>query len=382
VTRTLRRRSARPGGAVPLARRLLVHDRSRFAITIGGVGFAVALILFLGAVYEGVKQESNAWVATRPVTAWVALDNTTNLIRSSSLLAGWRRDSIAGLAGVARVSPLLRIITTARTPTGPATLFLLGYEPGDEAPAPALVTGRQLEAGREIVLDRAFARQHRLAPGDVMRVQGLLFRVVGICDGTNAVITQFAFVSLGDAQGLLGLGNVVSFFLVTSRPGLPADTLVARVRGAGRRLNVFTQAEFARNNLDELRNGLLPVLATVDAFGAVVGVSILALLLYGTVVERREDFALLKALGAGRVALRRLVLRQAAFAVGAGFAAGLAMHVVFAPLVVRLVPQLPLALSPAVVLSTLGLALAMGLAGAWFPISRLDRVYPAEVFRA
>ncbi len=372
----------RRGGAVPLARRLLAYDRSRLAITVGGVGFAGALILFLGAVYEGVKRESNAWVATRPVTAWVALDNTTNLIRSSSLLAGWRRDTIAALPGVTRVSPVLRIITTARTPTGAATLFLLGYEPADPTAAPVLVAGRQIADYREIVLDRAFARQHRLAPGDVMRVQGLLFRVVGISSGTNAVITQFAFVSLGDAQALLGLGDVVSFFLVSASGGAPADTLVARIRHTGRRLNVFTQAAFTRNNLDELRTGLLPVLATVDVFGATVGVAVLALLLYGTVIERREDFALLKALGARRAALRRLVLRQAAFAVGAGFVAGLATYLALRPVLARLVPQLPLALSPAAVLSALGLALAMGLAAAWFPASRLDRVFPAEVFRA
>jgi putative ABC transport system permease protein len=232
------------------------------------------------------------------------------------------------------------------------------------------------------VLDRAFARRYRLAPGDWLRLQGVPFRVTGISRGTNAVITQLAFVSLGDARGLLGLGDVVSFLLVTGRPGVAPESLVAAVRRTGRRLNAFTQPEFARNNLDELRNGLLPVLATVDAFGAAVGAAVLGLLLYGTVVERREDFALLKALGAGRGALRRLVLRQAAFAVGAGFAAGLGAHLALAPLLGALLPQVPLALDPAAAALALALALAMGLAGAWLPIARLERVYPAEVFRA
>ena len=370
------------GGAVPLARRLVAHDRSRFAITIAGVSVAVALVLFLGAVYAGVREESNAWVDTRPVAVWVALDNTTNLIRSSSLLAGWREDSVAALPGVARASPLLRIITTARTPAGPATVFVLGYQPGDRAAEPALVAGRQLAARREIVLDRAFARRYHLAPGDWLRLQGVLFRVTGISRGTNAIITQLAFVPLADARGLLGLGDVVSFLLVAGRPGVAADSLAAEIRRSGRRLNAFTQPQFARNNLDEMRNGLLPVLATVDGFGAAVGAAVLGLLLYGTVIERREDFALLKALGAGRALLRRLVLRQAAFAVGAGFAAGLATHLALAPVLGVLLPQVPLALDPAVAGLALALATGMGLAGAWLPIARLDRVYPAEVFRA
>lgn len=370
------------GGAVPLARRLVWHDRTRFLITVGGVGFAVVLILFLGAVYQGVRIESNGYVAGRPVSVWVAQDNTTNIIRSSSFLRGWRRDSLARLEGVAHVTPILRLITTAEMPAGHATLFVIGVAPGDTAAAPALVAGRQVRDSGEVVLDQAFARKFHLTPGDTLRLQERPYCVTGLSTGTNAVITQFAFIPLRDAHDMLGFQDVASFFLVTGRPGVSPDTLVARIRGAMRRVNVFTQAQFVDNNLAEMQSGLLPVLATVAIFGGLIGVAVLALLLYGAVIERREDYALLKALGAGRRAVRNLVLRQAIVAVTGGFAIGLAAYAALMPLVLRLVPQLALSLSPAAVALTFGAALLMGLGGALLPIARLHRVYPAEVFRA
>jgi len=160
------------------------------------------------------------------------------------------------------------------------------------------------------------------------------------------------------------------------------ETLANSIRAATRRVNVFTERQFVENNLDEMRSGLLPVLATVATFGGLIGVAVLALLLYGAVIERREDYALLKALGAGRLALRYLVLRQAIVAVTGGFIIGLLAYAALIPVVVRVVPQLAVSLSPLAVAGTFGISLVMGMCGAWLPVARLHRIYPAEVFRA
>lgn len=342
----------------------------------------VLLLLFLGAMYQGLRSESNGYVRERPVSAWVAQDNTNNFLRSSSYLRTWHRDSIAALPGVARVTPMLRLVTTAETPMGAGTLFLIGYPPGAAAAEPHLVAGRQVADSGEIVLDRAFARKYRLVIGDTLRIQRHEYRVTGLSSGTNAVMVQFAFISLADAVALVGFRSIVSFLLVEGIPGVPADSLVARVRRLGGRVNAFTQDQFVANNQAELQAGLLPVVAAVDVFTALVGAMVLALLLYSAVSERREDYAVLKALGARNSTLRSSVLKQALLATAMGSAAGLCTYLALAPLAPRFVPQIALALSPMVVGQALGFALAMALVGAILPIVRLERVYPAEVFRA
>jgi len=368
--------------SVPLALRLLARDRIRFAVTVTGICFVVILMLFLSGVYEGVRTESNGYVAGRPADVWIAQNNTTNLIRSSSFLQSSRADAFQAVPGVASIAPLLRLITTLSIRGRGVTAFVFGVVPGAAATYPKVVNGTGKLGKGEIVIDRALARRVGIGIGDTIRVQSRPYRVTGISTGTNAIISQFTFIRLEDAQELLGFPGVVSFFLIQAAPGVSRELLADRLRSRAPLLNVFSSDAFIANNLDEMRTGLLPILSTVAVFGGVVGVVVLTLLLYGTMLERREDYALLKAIGAGRGVLRVLVLRQSLVSVCCGFAFGLLGYFIAQPIVGGLVPVLALSLSPASAAVIGGAALAMGGVGAWLPLKKLERIYPAEVFRA
>ena len=369
---------------IPLGWRLIARDWARFLITVAGAGVALALILFLVGVYEGVKSESNGYVQSRPVSAWVAQRGTNNLVRGTSFLGGGVTKKLQDIGAVGGVAPLLRLITTLQVNGRPYTGFVCGIEPGLPATMPVVVEGNAAISPGEMLVDRAFARRTRLSVGDSVSVQDKTFRVAGFTSGTNAVITQFMFVSLADAQKLLpaGLQQIVSYVLVTAKPGVTPQAVVTDIRGKAPELEVFTAAQFAQNNLDELRNGLLPILATISIFGGVVGAAVLTLLLYSLILERRDDYALLKALGVGRGYLRRLVLQQCLLAVGWGLLFGVVICVAAQPLIGSLVPVLVLSISWRAAALIGFAALIMGALGAWLPLVRLERIYPAEVFRA
>lgn len=376
---------ARVRRRVPLGWRLLSANRVRLVLTAAGVGLAVALVLFLTGVYGGVETESNAYVASRPVDVWVAQNNTTNLVRSTSFLSAlWidivREDS----PSTASVAPLLRLITTMTVRGRTFTPLICGIDPEAGATRPALVGGSGRLRRGEIVVDRALARRADLSLGDVVLVQGREHRVSGISAGTNIIVSQLAFLGLEDAKELLPpqFRGAVSFLLVRGKPGVGRRALKDEIRGVVPELNVFTAEEFTRQNLDELRAGLLPILATVALFGTAVAAALVALLLYGTVLEQRETFALLKAVGSPGGFVRRLVLRQGLAAASCGFALGTVVYVASGPLLKALVPVLALSLPwPALVLSAAA-SLAAGAAGAWLPLASLERIYPGEVFRA
>jgi putative ABC transport system permease protein len=371
-----------PGRGVPLARRLIAHDRTRFVITIAGIGFAVALLLFLVALYDGVRTEANGYVASRPVDAWVAQDSTTNFIKSTSLLPAGEGEVLAGVSGVAEVTPLLRVITTADFGGRRITIILLGIDPRSTAGRPDGVEGRVTPANGEIVFDLALARQFGVGVGDTLQVQGHPFRVIGLSRGTNSVLTQFAVVTFEDAQLLLGVPDLTSFFLVRAAPGVNAAALVARLAGQVPHTAVFTQEAFAANNMRELRGGLLPILATVAVLGGVVALAVLTLLLYGAVLEQRETYAVMKAIGAPGRALVGVVAAQSLAAAGGGFAFGVVAYAAGAPLVMRVVPSIALSLPPLALAAVGGAAVVMGLVGAFLPLRRVQRIHPAELFRA
>lgn len=370
------------GRGLPLARRLVVFERARFVITIAGIGFAVALMLFLVALYDGVRTEANGYVSSRPVDAWVAQDSTTNFIKSTSLLQAGEGEVLAGVAGVAEVTPLLRVITTAEFNGRRITVILLGIDPRSTAGRPEGVDGDVSPDNGEIVFDLALARQFGVRVGDALHVQGHPFRVIGLSRGTNSVLTQFAVVTFEDAQLLLGVPDLTSFFLVRGAGGVTPEALVERLRGQVPRTAVFTQADFAANNMRELRGGLLPILATVAVLGAVVALAVLTLLLYGAVLEQRETYAVLKAIGAPDRMLARVVAAQSLAAAGGGFCFGALAYAAGAPVVVRVVPSIALSLPPLALLAVAAASAAMGLLGAFVPLRRVQRIHPAELFRA
>jgi len=371
-------------GRVPLGWRLVSHDWVRFAVTVSGTGAALALMLFLASAYDGVKVESNGYVAGRPAGAWVAQGNASNLVRATSFMNPAWPDILRDSPAVGSVAPMLRLVLPVTIHGKSHTAFVWGIDPSLPATRPTVVLGdANLDPG-EIILDRALARKADVTIGGTVGVQDRTFRVAGLSVGTNAVMTQFTFVRLEEANELLPitLRNVLSFLLITPKPGVSVDALVGDLRGRQDELNVLTSPEFVENNLDELRSGLLPILGTIGIFGAAVGSLVLTLLVYSSVLERREDYTLLKAIGAGPGYVRRLVLGQCLLAVAWGYGFGFAICVAIRPVLAWAVPVFVMSLSwPAS--AVIGLAaIAMGLTSAWLPLHQIERIYPAEVFRA
>lgn len=353
-------------------------------VTIGGVGATVCLLLFLVGVHEGVKDGVTRYVHTTDADLWVCQKNANNLLKSSSYLPAGIVGDVARIDGVAVASPLSRLFTkaTVRGRTT-STLFLFGFDPSTKLGAPRTLTAGTTELGpHEIVLDRAFAAKYRLPLGATLDLQGIRFRVAGLSEGTNTLLSQYAFVRGDDAETLLGMHGIISYCLVKLARGAGAGAVARRIRDRLPNVAVFPRDELEQNNLDEMETGVLPVFSTIGVFGALVGSLIVALMLYGSVLERREDYAMLKAIGASHRYLVGLVLRQALLASTLGFVCGTLLTAAATPLLQRLVPELSLRYTWQASLAVLVGAVVVGALAAVIPLHVLRRVYPAEVFRA
>jgi putative ABC transport system permease protein len=340
-------------------------------------------MLFLFGIYEGVKQGVTSYVRNSPADIWVCQKNSTNLLRSSSFIPSAFEFELSAVKGVDGSTGILRVLATANISGKSVTLFVFGFDPMSRLGAPSLLLKGNSSIGPGgIILDRAFAAKHHLTTGDSLQIQDLTFRVSGISEGSNAIVAQFAFTTLKDAQRLLGFPDIVSFFLLKAGEQQNVLTLVVSLRERFNLLSFFSKEEFIKNNLQEMETGVLPVLWTIALFGAMVGVSIITLLLYGSVLERREDYALLKAVGAGQRYLVVLVLQQSLLGTLAAFVFGLLMNIVCAPLLIKVIPEIFLHFTARATVAVFAASLFIGALGSWGAIHKLARIYPAEVFRA
>jgi putative ABC transport system permease protein len=368
---------------IPVARRLLLRNRGGLIVTVSGIAATVALVLFLFAVHDGAKEGATRYVRSAAVDIWVSQKNADNILKSSSFLDASLAGEIARIEGVKVASPLARLITKADIDgRRSSTIFVLAFDPETKVGAPTTVLEgtADLKPG-EIVLDRAFIDTYDLAIGRTLDLQGKRFRIAGISEGTNALVAQFGFARLDDAEALLGLDGIASFIVL--RLNNPADQVIVarRIRAQFPDLAIHEAADFVRFHEDEVEAGILPVFFTAAAFGAVVCAFIVALMLYNSVLERREDYATLKALGASQRYLMKIVVAQALLVTAAGCFFGGVLVVALTPILREAVPALAILYTPWLLL-IIPCVLLIGAFAAAAPVRMLRRIYPAEVFRA
>jgi ABC-type antimicrobial peptide transport system permease subunit len=130
-----------------------------------------------------------------------------------------------------------------------------------------------------------------------------------------------------------------------------------------------------------MESGFLPLLFIVAFIGAVVLMAILSLILSVNVLEQRNDFAVMKALGSPRGFIRHIVVKQALILAGTGSVLALCIFFPLVKLIEKLSPEVSTVTSIEQVLVVLGAVLLIGLISTIVPNRRLRHIYPLEVFR-
>src|ERR1700735_1273609 len=260
---------------------------------------------------------------------------------------------LEGTAGVRSIEPA--IYDTVLLSSGPHArgIVLKGVDPELERRASEAL--RNIVAGSSdfaddsdgipaLLVGRILAEDMKISAGDYVTLtspQGNLtpfgmlprsrrFRIMGVFDsGFNDYDANWGFVTLGSAQGLAGIGDVVSLLEVRVAhldDAAPiADTLLHR---AGNGFTTTTwmdenRALFHALSLEKLVTALFIGLITF-----VAGLNILVVLTM-TVTDRARDIAVLMAMGARSGQVRKIFILQGIAVSVAGTALGLILGYTF-----------------------------------------------------
>jgi lipoprotein-releasing system permease protein len=260
---------------------------------------------------------------------------------------------------------------------------------------PALLVGRiladelKISAGDYITLT---SPQGNLTPFGMLP-RSRRFRVAGVFDsGFYDYDANWAFVTLGSAQGLAGVGDVVSLLEVRvakmDDASAVAKDLVRRA-GAG-----FTATTWMDENRALFRALSLEKLVTALFIGLitfVAGLNILVVLTM-TVTERARDIAVLMALGSRRRQIRRIFVLQGLVVSIAGTVVGLAAGYGFAWIADRwrliplnpevyAIPYVPFHANGFDAVWIAAAALAISIAATIVPARSAARILPVEILR-
>ena len=360
-----------------LARSSVVRDRSRTALTLGGLTVGLAMIVALGGVGQHARTAAAAWIVDV-----IPGELVMTSIRPIGTEEGVAAALAAAVPGVARVSPIgtfdialkgVRTDAAAVVGADMAADGRLTFTSGDRAAALAA-----LDAGGAAILPAGLAARLGLSVGQTIALptadgRVLELRIAGIVErslpgsGGEAVL-----VGWGDATNALGLAGADAFAVRFAPDAPPAARDALRTVANAYALEIVP--------LDRIGGAISGALARIfglfDAL-AIVAVLIATLGVVNTltmnVIERVREIGLLRAVGMTRRQVWRSIAVEAGILGLAGAILGIVVGLTVGAAMVLLAGG-RLDVGAGVPWPTVGLTLVLGVV-----VAMLAAAYPAHL---
>lgn len=371
-----------------LVRKALRIKPVRFFIAAAGITLSAILVLSLASAIRSATLSFEEYISQPGADLWVAPLGTDNLVRSSAILPLSYIESFLTVPGVVSVDPIVRAFVNVTQASGREpeknrlTLVGIGYRaPDGLGGPPRFFVGRSPVETNEVALDRAAARRLGVSIGDTISVGQRHMIISGLTKGTNLVVTQFIFGNLDASSSVSGYSGYASFLIVRVKPELSPSSVATELKKRFSDIEVFDQATFIENNSREAAAGYIPILALIYILGISAGAILVGLLIHGLIEERRDELAVVLALGIKETWLWIVVGWQGLRLSCIGAIAGSGMSIALSMLLDLFYPVIPVRFGLKDVAETLVLFGFAGLIAAVIPIMRLRSLDPLEAFR-
>lgn len=264
-----------------LTLRDLQYRAVRFAIAIVGTSLVFAMVLLMAGLSAQFRREPQTTVEAVGGQTWIIPEGVTGAFTSGATMPAELSDELVD-AGASRADPVVVVRHTASSGDETRDILVFGHVLGGLG-TPDAVDGRQADAEGQVVA----SEESDLAVGDTTMIGGREFSVVGTTtDRTIFGGTPLVFMPLTDAQELVFQGQPVATAIVVEGD-------VAAPEGTS-----------ARSVEETWRDALRPLEKPVGAIDVVqillwlVAATIIGAVVYLSALERRRDFAVMKAVGA------------------------------------------------------------------------------------
>ena len=288
---------------------------------------------------------------------WVVKEGASGPFTAFSPVPETDAARVAAVDGVTEAQPIIYLHQTVGDE--PKDINLFGVVPGALG-EPSVSKGRGLQGPGEALADSTLGAD----VGETVQMAGRDYEVVGVTKHTtlNGGIATM-FITLDDAQTLLGGNAIASAIVATGTPTAPIDGL-----------RVMTLDEARTDLLRPLKNASQSI-DFVKILLWIVAACIIGSIVYLSAMERTRDFAVFKATGTSNGALGAgLALQAVILAIAAAVLASV-IAILLAP-----VFPLPVEIPTSAFVILFGIAIVVGLLASLAGLRRAVKVEPALAF--
>jgi putative ABC transport system permease protein len=369
-----------------LAYRNLFHDRMSFFVTIVGIVFSVVLVAVQSGIYLGSQNKISAIIDAAPADLWV-IPLGTKSYDDPSFLSGRERHMVLSAPGVKNSEDMVVSFARWRKPEGGTNTVLLIGTAGDSPKALPwnIIAGSReaLEAPDTVAIDQSYFADlgvNRL--GQHAELNGASVELVAITKRIRSFTTlPFVFTSIEEARRLSGAEqDQASYQRVTLLPNADLEQVRAEIQRRLPDTEVLSQDEFRKRSQNYwlFQTGAGAALIAGAVLGLIVGIVIVAQTLYSSTKDHINEFATLRALGAGAGYIVKVILMQAVLSGFIGYVLGIALSL----LAIRAAQdtKLTVIMTPALAGGLFAVTIGMCIFAAISAIIKVVRIDPAVVF--
>jgi putative ABC transport system permease protein len=238
-----------------------------------------------------------------------------------------------------------------------------------------LLEGRVLESPDDVLIDDIYATSRNLNPGQTIELLNHPFRISGIVEhGKGARI----FLRLDRLQELMGAMSKASVFFVKLNDSSQVGAVLERLRAVLPNYQLRDMEEYVSLMVSGNVPGLSNFITVIISLAVAIGLLVIFVTMYSTMVERTREIGILKSMGASKVYVFRLVLRETALLTVCGIGAGIGLSYAVRAFVGVIYPTLPILITADWMLRAGLIALISSLCGACYPAIRASQRDPIE----
>jgi len=235
--------------------------------------------------------------------------------------------------------------------------------------------GRDLEDPNDIIVDDVYSKSKKIKLGQTIHVLEHDFHVVGIVEhGKGARL----FVFMSTLQDMAGARDKASVFFIKCDRTDHTAAVMDEIRQLLPRYEIRPLKDFISLMTSSNLPGLGAFINVMIGIAVVIGFLVIFLSMYTTIIERTREIGVLKALGASKPYIVRIILSETTLLCVAGVIGGIGLSFLMRYVFIRLFPTLTILITPSWILRAGLIAVVGGLLGAAYPAWLASRKDPVE----
>jgi len=362
----------------------LVHRPLRSLISIIAIAVEVTLILVIVSFALGMLKDAAARQKGIGADLMVQPPGSSNFTALSGAPVSQKIANVIRQK-VPHVTAAVPVITQVTTSGNLEVIYGIALPPfGDAADSFEAIggpfhymRGGPFEKSDDIIVDDIFARSKHIKVGSTVEVLNHQFRVSGIVEHGKGARKFLPMTTLQDLTGSQGKASIFYVKLDDPRYTEEAHRNINAIPGMEQYV-VRSMQEYMSLMTPEHVPGLSAFISVVVGVAVVIGFIVIFQAMYTAVMERTREIGILKSLGASKLYIIRLILRETILLAVVGIALGIAISYAASMTIVRYQPTLQVRIEAIWLLYASLIAVGGALLGALYPAFKAAQKDPID----